>query len=166
MKEKYPFLRIIAAALPLMPYTGRFQETLFLGGVTCLALWALALFFKITWMLFPAGLRRTAVILALLAAVMAGYYLGGFPPMAGVSLYLLLPRDTEEKMLWPNFIRRWAGHGLGFWILMAVIGLCQELFGHMLGIGLFSQPAGILLMMALAAIVWQSRPSVPAKEAA
>lgn len=160
MKEKYPFLRIVTAILPLLAYTGRFRETFYLGGILCLTLWGTALVIKITWPLFPAGLRRTAVILGLVALIMAGHYLADYPVMAGISLYLLLPRDTEEKMPWNLFVRRLAGHGLGFWILMTMLALCQELFGQMMSVGIFRQPAGSFLVLALAALFWQTQPGL------
>ena len=147
------FLNLLVAALPVIGETCRFRKSFFLGFFIAGAFFLTASFFRLIRPLCPAKLYRLIVIVAVAAAVYVSQGWTPVTPLWGVSLWLLMETNLEAMFQ----------TALGFWMLLAFLGISQEIFGGYLKIPVFWEPAGAFFLLAAAALFFGSANRVPGK---
>jgi hypothetical protein len=161
MKEKeISFRKITVALLPVLLESLHFRHAFFLGAVTSFSLWGAVLFFHGTRLLFPERLLRTAFLLWLAAFAQIGWYLLDLRPFWMASLGLLGSDFILEERTKGIEIKVILWEGIGFWGMLAYLGLFQEYLGRQWSLGLFDQPVGSFLLLMLASLFWKRQPEV------
>ena len=164
------FLRILLAVIPLMSSIFPFQKGLLEAVIVVLAFWFSSMILRFIHLLIPKELKIPAMIIWVAACVQSlGYWLS-INIFWGVSLYLLLMHEQEDKKTktisskthqnrnFALFMKKIFFEGAGFLILAAFIILGSELLGGMLSLSIFKQPAGTFLLLAASALFWYQRP--------
>ncbi|HOW58790.1 MAG TPA: hypothetical protein PLO78_03585 [Candidatus Omnitrophota bacterium] len=161
--------RIIFAYLPFMVYAFDLEKAWIAVLCVVAVFWLTVFFFWFTRNLFPEKLRSEVFFFWLLAWAQAVWYFTKLQPLWALSVFFLIPTSFLEpsqkasrvrvfsrvvpRYFWERFL---AGFGfIGFVIVMALV---QEVLGRQFGMMSFQRPAGILLLLSLAAFLWKNQP--------
>ena len=157
-KKSDGFPKILFASLPLLFQVPHFSNACFLGALICAAFWVTAIFFERAFVLFPKPLFKTALLLWLAALAQMTWYYWDLKPYWIVSLALLvwnIPFGKEGRAVPFRFLFL---HGLGFWMVLAYIGIFQDILGGRFSLVLFQQVPGAFFLLGFLALIWQLKP--------
>ncbi|HNX69197.1 MAG TPA: hypothetical protein PLL75_02370 [Candidatus Omnitrophota bacterium] len=168
LPESY-FSRILLAYLPFMVCPFDLTRMAAEAAWAVLFLWITVFFFWFTRRLFPERLLRPAFFLWLLAWAQAAWTLAKLPPFWIVSVFFLMPVSFLEaqnkaarvrvfsrlvpRYFWDRFLS-----GAGFLCFVLAMDLGRVFFCGALGAAVFAQPAGIFLLLTIAAVAWKNQP--------
>jgi len=169
------------AFLPmLLTFPLPFKDAFWQGALVCLTYWTVIVFFFGARSLFPESLVLTAFVFLLVSfGQMAGYFWNLQPYWLG-SLFLLAKGPVTESHFSPHLLNKYlrigavlTTHkkidesqdsrqalkdslwiGIGFWALLACLGIFQEILNRQPTLGLSRQPAAIFLFLACSIIFW------------
>ena len=163
------FSRMLLAYLPLAVYPLSFFKT----GVEVLwiilFLWTTVTFFWFTRRFFPGRSLKHAFFLWFLVWAQAVWTLTKLPPVWILSAFFLMPvsflDDTAKarRIFFfskevPRYFFERALAGIGFAGFVMAMTIVREVGQRRLGIQVFDQPAGFLLVAAAAAFLWKNQP--------
>jgi hypothetical protein len=163
------FSRMLLAYLPFMVYPyGPFKAGVAALWITAF-LWFTVAFFWLTQRFFPARSLKHAFFLWLLVWAQAAWTLTRLPPYWIVSVFFLTPvsflEDTAKaghvrvfSQKVPRYFFERALAGVGFAGFVWGMAFIRELGEKALGMRVFEQPAGMLLVIAAVAFVWKQQP--------
>lgn len=157
------------AYLPFMVYPYDLFRTGIAALWIALFLWFTVTFFWFTSRFFPKRSLKHAFFLWLLVWAQAVWTLTKLPPYWVVSVFFLTPVSFLDDKAKPEHVRVFsrqvpryfferalAGAGFaGFVIGMAIV---REICEKRLGMQAFDQPAGMLLVSAAVAFLWENQP--------
>lgn len=163
------FSRMFLAYLPLAAYPfGLFKTSIAVLWIV-LFLWSTVTFFWFTRRFFPGRTLRPAFFLWLLVWTQAVWTLSKLPPVWILSVFFLMPLsfldDTVKARSFrlfskevPRYFFERVLAGVGFAGFVMLMTLAREVSERRLGMRLFEQPAGFLLLSAALAFLWKNQP--------
>lgn len=131
------FLRVMLATLPILPFVSNARAGLFLG-----------LFAAVTSVVtkkFPVWLT----VIFCTAFAQAGWTFLRLVPIWILSAFLLSV-EKNSKMMWAEAVCLFS--------VSCLLGLSVEMLAGKLGIAVFNHPAGLFLLLAGLAFLWQNQP--------
>jgi hypothetical protein len=163
------FSRMLLAYLPFMLY----PYGLFRAGVAALwialFLWVTVGFFWFCRRFFPDRTLKCAFFLWLIVWAQALWTLTRLPPYWIVSVFFLAPVAFLEDTVKPGHVRIFSKKvpryfferllaGIGFAGFVVLLGFVREVGEKRLDVRVFEQPAGMLLLITVAAFLWKNQP--------
>jgi hypothetical protein len=163
------FSRMLLAYLPFMVYPYGFFKSGVAALWIVLFLWLTVFVFWFTRRFFPDRFLKHAFFLWLIVWAQAVWTLTRLPPLWIVSVFFLAPvsfLDDASKVSRvrvfsrevPGYFLKQAITGIGFAGFVVVLALVREIGEKNLGIQVFEQPAGALLVIAAIAFLWKNQP--------
>jgi hypothetical protein len=163
------FSRVLLAYLPFMAYPYGFLKSCVAATWIVLFFWGSVLFFWLTRRFFFRPALKHAFFLWLIVWGQAVWAVTKLPPFWILSVFFLTPSPffddrarTDPVRIFSKKIPRYAferiAAGAGFAGFAALLGLIKEVAAKDLGIGIFEQPAGTLLVIAAIAFLWKNQP--------
>ena len=176
------FSRMLLAYLPFAVCTCNFPlsavgSPLFFGNIKTgiaalwivLFLWITVAFFWFTRRFFPGRFLKHTFFLWLLVWAQAVWTLTKLSPVWILSVLFLMPisflDDTAKaRRVYlfskevPRYFFERALAGIGFVVFVTVMTLVRAVGERRLGIQVFDQPAGFLLVVAAVAFLWKKQP--------
>ena len=163
------FSRLLLAYLPFMLYPYGFFKV----GIAVLwvvtFLWSTVAFLLFTGRLFPDRSLKPAFFLWLIVWAQAVWTLTKLPPYWIASVFFLTPTSFLEDTVKPGHVRVFSREvpryfferalaGIGFAGFVMLLALVREIGEKRLGIQAFTQPAGMLFVVATLAFLWKNQP--------
>ena len=163
MKRRSVFLiRVIAAALLLIPQTQSFREIGVYALIVTSALWILTAFFHFTRPLFPKLFFHFVLLAAVLTAGQLLWYYLDLAPFWILSLLLLLPfpilGDSPIFSEIDTSFSAMVSLGFGFSGLFSVIAFLRIELAEKIGLAIFGGPAFSFFLFGLFLLISQTLP--------
>lgn len=157
------------AYLPLAVFPFDFIRTGAAVSWIVLFLWGTVAFFWFTRRFFPGRSLKPAFFLWLLVWAQAVWTLTKLPPVWILSVFFLMPVSFLDDTVKARRIRLFSKEvpryfferalaGIGFAGFVMTMTLVREIAEKRLGIQVFDQPAGFLLVAAALAFLWKNQP--------
>lgn len=153
----HPFNRevLILAVFPILLELSGIREAFFFGALVALGWSATFIFFGLTRAWFPEPLLRTAVVLWLAGLAQLAWYQWGCRPLWVFSVAILLFDHWDRLLLATVHWKKGLWDGVGFAGLCLAFGSIQELCRQEQHLKFFQEPAGWLLILTVAVVVWR-----------
>ena len=151
--------RVLLAAVPVLAVTADLAHAVYFGIFFALFFWLTAAFFCLMAAGFPQRLRRSAYVLWLAMLAQAGFVYFDMPPLWILSVLFLMPLESmEQKDGLTAIFKRSFLQSLFFIVLLLFLGVFHQILGERFLVWSFHLPAGSLLLLSLAAVLWQNQP--------
>ena len=163
------FSRMLLAYLPFMVYPYGFFKASVAALWIVAFLWVTVAFFWLTRRFFPDRSLKHAFFLWLIVWAQAVWTLTKLPPYWIVSVFFLTPVSFLEGAAKHSRIRVFSREvpryffervlaGTSFAGFVMLLAFVREIGEKRLGIQVFEQPAGMLLVAAAIAFLWKNQP--------
>ncbi len=170
-RREVSFSKILLATLPILVSMGRLSEALPLIFFIVLSFWGTALLFRLAAPLFPESIKEFSMVLTVASLTQYGFDHFTISPLAGVSILLLLAwgKTRGNRSYGLQGFSEWtqvmAGRGFFFLWAASLLASFQEFLGHQCGLGMFTHPAGAILLLAVMGFAWTQTVKVPLRRA-
>jgi hypothetical protein len=150
--------RVFLATLPILYGVKSLPEAFNQALLVAIALWLTNCFFVFCGSFLPRKLFRFSFYLWLATLAQVGYCFMQGDFFWIVSLVLLQPLETFREPLRWRGLQKSLYRGVFFICLMITLSALREILIERFYVWLFAMPAGVFLLLAIMAFVWQNQP--------